>query len=193
MKYSVNFPDSDAEALRDAAARADLSQAEYSRRALLASLNPPAPDPDLTDAINNLVRTQEELSRTREEKDKLACDLAEIERFREDLITCNEMLKEREGQVKTLEMQMGLCQDQVRTLEERSRAAELKAAMSEKDREISEAKLRGIEAVQAQMEERLRESRAVNSQNEGLIASLMTAQNRILTEAGRPWWRFWKA
>lgn len=185
-KYSVNVPDEVASAARDAARLAEVTPAEWTRRALVAALHPPGDNPDLVQAL-------EDLARTRGKMDKLASDAAEAVGLRDDLTTCNQMLKEREDQVKTFEMQMCLYQDQIQILEERARSAEMKAALGERDLETAEAKLRGSEAVQAQMEERLRESRAVNSQNEGLIASLMTAQNRLLTEAGRPWWKFWKA
>ena len=185
MKYSVTVPPEIFEAAKEAARQAGISSAEWSRLAIVAALTPKGPDPDLE-------RARSDLARTREERDNLASDAAEVERLRVDFATCNQALKEEMNKITALEVQTDQYRDQVRTFEERSRAAELRAALIERDLETAEVKRLGIEAVQVQLEERVKELKGVISQYEGQIASLMTIQNRVLTESRKPWWAFWR-
>jgi chromosome segregation ATPase len=76
-----------------------------------------------------------------------------------------------------------------RTLEGEVRAAELKAALTEKDLELSDAKMQSLQEVRQGLEARVIDLRATAGMLEGQVATLMTAQNRVLSEAQKPWWK----
>lgn len=185
MKYSVTVPPDTFEAAKEAARQAGISSAEWSRLAIVAALTPKGPDPDLE-------RARSDLACTREERDNLARDAAEVERLRVDFVTCDQALTEALGKIKVLEVQTDLHLDRVQVLEDGLRTAELKAALGEKDLERAEERLRSLQEIRDGLEERITDLRAMIRSLEGQLAAVMMQQGRLLETQSRPWWAFWR-
>lgn len=82
VKFSVNVPDTVAEAAKEAAAAEGVTPAEWTRRALLAALHPEvnaAPDETLNATRTDLERTRADLERTQAERDQIAAKLTAAE------------------------------------------------------------------------------------------------------------------
>lgn len=107
MKFSVNVPDSVAEAAKEAATAAGVSPAEWTRRALLAALHPP----EVTAAPNeNLESTLNDLARTQAERDQLAADVADLRR---DLEHRDQVLAERADEIRWLRGEVSKLNDKL--------------------------------------------------------------------------------
>lgn len=188
MKYSVNVPDDVAMAAKAAAEERGMTQATWTREAMMAALTPGGPQEDLVGLQQDLERVRGQLSETQ----KI------LDRTREDL---DRMTEERDRTQADLTASQGIV-GELGDLRAQLRASEDRAKWIELD--VERAKEDGLKALEnanrivAEKDDRIGDLRRALALAEGQLAEAarreMVIMERIpkLTEQSgpgrRPWW-----
>lgn len=180
MKYSINVPDSVAEAAKARAADLGMSPAEFSRRALVAACTQ-------TDPNEGLERTQAELGRVRAE---LAEVTAERDRLREDLATAEASAKQVRAEASAAATAREDLAAQVLELEEARHALEKRVIRAEVLAERMEAETTDAREASAKLtaekDARIGELKQAYDHTVGLLADEKRRAEALIPERSGP-------